>query len=966
MLLTPIDSDAVHCLNLGNGELRWKYKHQDEIFLACVHQGKAILAGQHQVRAIRLADGKPDWDGRIISLPEGVTPSGRGYSTGEKYFLPLESAEVAEIDLAQGKIIRNYKSRNGFIPGNLVCYKGRVISQGSQGVDVFYQIDAAEADIQRRLVANPADCDALCLQGEILLDVDRRGQAIDCFRRAYAVNPDPHARQLLRDSLLEGLQREFAAYRGQTAEIETLLDDPSQQAVYFRLMAVGLRRSGDVSGAFEHCEKLMELEPDALPLEAVDKSLRVRRDRWIQAQLASLVLEAKGETAEKIEAAIQARYQSAAASGSSESLRRFLAYFGNQPVASRARAELIDKLMQAGRLLEAETSNWESFPASDPAANAPALGKLAEMLREAGQKESAAAAYDWLRPRLNGAVCRDGKTVEQIINDLPADDAVRNMLNRKDPWPVGDVQNAAKDAKNLGTNFGRVAVEFMGLPGPFFENLNLTLDQNRRVLSASDELGNELWKIPLNDDRRQGQPFYAYNPGIAHARALGHLLLLSAGGNLFAVDTLRSGGKNPPKILWSSGIAESSVDAVNAQTILPQAIFAGTVQMRIAHGQGNHLEAVTDRYICLLRSRSLYALDPLTGSTLWVRQDIPMSSTVFGDEEYVFVLPPDKSEAIVLRALDGETAGTRKIGFRKEITYGYAGGQTVKGYTPLNESCPLILGRNLLFWRSEENRRVLELFDPWTQKSVWPSRQFSNRAQYSILGNELIGVMEPTGEFVLLNLADGRAIAELKLKPDPYLGEIILLAFGDRFLLLSNDIYRDSDASQMSVLQLYGISAKQIHKGRLYSIDRGGKLLWPEPAAIENHYLLTNQSRGLPVLLFMRRSSQRQNSSGRILSILAVDKRTGRTVYDSDLSKPIGFFNALGDAEKKTVSLMMQGQTVTLTFTDNPPRPLEKKAEDANKKPRVNTSKALLNSLEKTMGRMFGLPEEDSFDEEEP
>ncbi len=171
-------------------------------------------------------------------------------------------------------------------------------------------------------------------------------EAIDYFRRAYAAEADPHSRELLRDALLEGLQQEFAVYRSQTAEIEQLLDDPSQQANYLRLMTAGLRQSRRFGGRLRACQKLIDLETDALPMETAGKSLSVRRDRWIQAQLASLVMEAKGETAEKIDAAIRDRYQSAKSSGSIESLRRFLAYFGNQPIAAEARAELVGKLIR--------------------------------------------------------------------------------------------------------------------------------------------------------------------------------------------------------------------------------------------------------------------------------------------------------------------------------------------------------------------------------------------------------------------------------------------------------------------------------------------------------------------------------------------------------------------------------------------------------------------------------------------
>jgi hypothetical protein len=386
--------------------------------------------------------------------------------------------------------------------------------------------------------------------------------------------------------------------------------------------------------------------------------------------------------------------------------------------------------------------------------------------------------------------------------------------------------------------------------------------------------------------------------------------------------------------------------------------------MYMTYNQSNDLEAAADRYICLQRSRSLYALDPLSGATLWVRQDIPQGSVTFGDGEYVFVLPPDKPEALVLRALDGEPAGTRKIP-RREIDVGNPGGQIVKSYAPLGDSCPFTLGRNLLFWRLEQNHRILELFDPWTQKPVWPRREFSFHAQYSILGNELIGVLEPDGKFVMLNLADGRTVAEINLKPEPYLAEITLFASEDRYLLLTNT---SPVALPPGPLQQSGIPSKLISKGRLYAIDGSGKLIWPEPVAIENQQLFTSQPRDLPILLFVRqKNKQKENSSGRALSILAIDKRSGRTVYNSDLSKPIGSFNIVGNAEKKNVNLMMQYQTVTLTFTDNPPRPPDKQVQAANaKQPRVNTSQALLKSLEKTMGQMFGLPAEDSLDEEEP
>ena len=51
-----------------------------------------------------------------------------------RYFLPLSNAEVVGIDLAAGKIVQVSKSRQGNVPGNLICHRGKIISQGLESV----------------------------------------------------------------------------------------------------------------------------------------------------------------------------------------------------------------------------------------------------------------------------------------------------------------------------------------------------------------------------------------------------------------------------------------------------------------------------------------------------------------------------------------------------------------------------------------------------------------------------------------------------------------------------------------------------------------------------------------------------------------------------------------------------------------------------------------------------------------
>ena len=195
--------------------------------LRCVDEDKVVVVGRHAVRAVRLADGKPAWDGRVVNFPDGGTPSGLGVLSGSQYLVPLSNNEIVGVDIAAGKIAQLSKSRRGGLPGNLICHQGKLISEGVEGVDCYWLADAAKAEAQRRLAANPNDAEALALKGEILLDAGKRSEAVASFRRAYQLQPQQRTRDLLRDALLEGLREEFAAYRGRGEEIQRLLDNAS-------------------------------------------------------------------------------------------------------------------------------------------------------------------------------------------------------------------------------------------------------------------------------------------------------------------------------------------------------------------------------------------------------------------------------------------------------------------------------------------------------------------------------------------------------------------------------------------------------------------------------------------------------------------------------------------------------------------------------------------------------------------
>lgn len=891
VLATPGDSDWLYCISLIDGELLWKCARKDDLYVACADRDKVVLVGRDAVRAIRMSDGKPAWEGRSIDLPENSSPSGRGFASGNRYYLPLTSAEVAAIDLSTAKIVQISKSRTGTVPGNLICFKDNIVSQGLEGVDAYYQLDAVSADVGRRLATNANDSTALSLQGEILLDGGKRAEAIAAFRRAYELTPEPRTRAMLRDSLLDGLRTEFAAYRDRTDEIERLLDDSSQRAAFLRAMAVGLRQAGESDTAFEWYQKLANLDPNQRPLDQISKGLVVRRDRWIRGQLGELRRNAKGEAATKIDALVTARLQSAKEVTTVASLQRFFDAFGNQPAAIGSRDELIRRLNAAGRRLEAE-----------------------------------------------------------LASATPT--AAANDTAKQDAWPVGNIEIATKPTKDLARNmsYGRNTLNLRGDPGPYFRDLSIQYDYNRRAVIAYDSLGHEKWKVTLASNTQQQN--YSFNPSLTVGCTNGHLLLISLGWKIIAVDTLGEGANGTPRVIWTQDLLGQTFDFSN-ESLPPQLIqlnWQWQHQFAQIHDQTKLMGPVRREYACFQKFHSLMAVDPRNGETIWISQDVPSNSDLFGDDEYVFVLPPDKNEARVLRATDGEFVGTCKIP-RVGGAQTLPSGEERTVFARFDETCLATFGRKLLLWWPEGNRRLLTLVDPFEGRDMWPGRKFAANARACVVDDEAVGVMEPSGRFVLISLPDGRTIADLKLEAEPSLAELTLFRSGEQYFLLTRNSPGVGNLPQIQPMP--GCAYQPIYRGRLYAIDRQGKLSWPAPVAIKNQFLMTNQPADLPIVTFACQSyvPKANGEASYKAFITCIDKRTGRTAFKNIFDNTTGVFNVSGDAAKKTVDLTMQRNTIRLTFTDKPiPTPEELKKAKAAKSKRGKTYEDLWKSIKKAVG----------------
>ncbi|MFH1265111.1 MAG: PQQ-binding-like beta-propeller repeat protein [Planctomycetota bacterium] len=943
VLVTPVESDYLHCLNLLDGQLLWKEPRDDNLYLACAHEGKAVLVGRRHVRALDLhktldkaakppseepiddgpgrdfndpfsepLDEEGDyqrpaaaWDGRTVEFPSGGAPSGTGFLSGDLYYVPLSTGEVMAVDLNTGRPVRVARSRLGNVPGNLVTYGGKILSQDATGLEAFDQFEALRREADRRLDASGDDAEALALKGEILWDEGKLTEAIECFRGSLSLQPEPNTRRLLRDALFDGLRVQFAVGRRDVDEIRQLIDQPEEQATFLRLMAVGLAEAGEFRAAWEHYAKLIDLDRDHRGMEQIDKSLSLRRDRWIRGQLASLYEAAPAEVKAQIDSIAESELKGAVEEGSLEAVERFLDYFGAQPIAAEARRHLAIESQKSGlsqKLFAAELLLRRQERSGNPELRARAVAELAEMLRRSGCSPDAAIYYDRLERELADVVCLDGKTGRELVESLPADDPVRDRLRSSLKWPEGKVVVTKSKPKTAPAPTNNQApLAFDGDRGPFFSEMTVEFDQtpNHRLV-ACDGLGNQQWHLPLTELTREEN--FLLNHAMMRVSACGHLLFLTNGQRMLAVDTLQITEAGSPRVLWSRDLDEPSVDPSGRGRLRVQLadLAGGAPEFRLARYARDPISVpriVSEEVVCFKRFRNLVAVDPSTGETLWVRRNIPNNAEVFGDREHVLIASPGETTATVLRTLDGHVLGQREVPAERE------------------ETC----GRRVLVWRDADGHRLLEMVDPWERRESWPPREFAADATLIRVAHDAVAVSEPDGRLVLLDLDDGRTLLDAKLDFEPSLSdlsEILVLPSPDQYLVIA---YNQTSRQTRAVQGVSG-SSLRIERGRVYAFDRHGEKLWPAPAEIEDQWLPMSQPARLPVLTFaniVQQSGANAQTRSKT-SILCIDKRTGRKICRDEFAGPTNCFRLVGDPEKKTVELKLKQSTITMDFTDQP------------------------------------------------
>lgn len=899
VLLTPVESDEIHCLDLRTGELLWHRPRADGLYLAAVHGDRVVIVGAKQVQLLNLANGRPlATEG--IALPGGALPSGRGFLTGNLYYLPLSDGQIAAIDVEAAKLAELSRSRrSATTPGNLICHRGTIISQSAQSVETYYQQSALEERLARMLKENPDDPRALTLRGELALGQGRLDDALGDLRQAVAQNNDNYARRLLAETLLDGLSRDFARFEPEAAQLQEMLEAPSQKARLAQLMAAGWHSQGKIRDAMRQYLAIANGdEPHALL--AIEPGREVRADRWVRAGLSALAESASEADRAEIARQIAERYAAAVKAGTPYALARCLDFFGDAPQALSTRVQLALATDAKQHPLDVERLWLAVLAEGNATEQARAARALAQLYVDQGALDAAGHYYRLLSTQYRDVEIERGRRGADVVSSLPPNEPLRAAIEAPRSWPA-DLVGIERLAQ------GGPVLRFFDVPqlrAPMANNAewSLSIDQRGQYLLAHDGLGREAFRALLTE------PADRMGPGlqvtISQSQIFGHLVLVSMGDEVVAIDASPQPGQRLARVLWRHSLVDTLPGWTEAAGIRPGVedrpwgVQRMTAFDAVAGRAIGSMGPITRDVVAIERARRIEGLDPVSGATLWSRSDLPAGADLFGDDELLFVAGPTDAKAVVVRMSDGQRLGERAL--------------------PARSARMTHLGRKVLCWTPAARDSVtLQLFDPWTQEVAWSAELGRGAKANFIEGDELV-VIEPKGRVRVFDIATGQTRVDAEVEADSRLQQALVLRSRDEYVIVGNRQWIND--GRIFVVPIPGGLDNPVISGQMWGFRRSdGQKLWSKK--IERQALLLTQPSQTPVVVLASRLFDRgpaqpmgNDNAGNQAQFLVIDRRTGETLLEEKAPGNITSYELTATPENRSVTLRFMRTALQFRF----------------------------------------------------
>jgi outer membrane protein assembly factor BamB/tetratricopeptide (TPR) repeat protein len=928
VIFTAPDASSVHCLNLRDGTPVWSRKRaEDDLYLGGVYNGKVVVVGKRSTKAYRLTNGEDAWE-----VETGV-PGGFGVASDNKYYVPVrESAaskepEICVIDVDKGAAVAHAHSRpkqvGREIPGNLLFYEGRVLSQTERTMTAYPQLEVREKEITAQLQENPKNPTALTDRGELRLDRGDLQGAIEDLNLALDNNPNEatraKARFKLYETLSDMLQNNFDKAESYLPRYEELCKnvevDPNATAEqrdkalseqrrretnFLYLVAKGRQGQGKLVEAFENYQKFSKLAgTEKLISIPDDMAVRTAPDVWTAARIKKMVQDATPEQRKPLEDKIAGEWVSLQKNAKSlDEIRQFVRLFGSAfPIGREARLELADRLIESNEpqsLIEAELDlAMLRSSREDPAMAARAVETLARLNAQKGLLADAAFYYRELRDRYPKAILRDGKTGAQVFTEMESNKFLLPYLHESAPvslnTKIGKVEEVKSPPQGFQNTSQLYTFDQIGEELPFFKQYRVALQTNTHQLKIINRYVDEPARMdqtltPTNFQAMQntfnpmnGQPLSLK----FHFLNMGHLIVLPLGHLVFGIDPVEK------KVLWEKNLYGHVTNASGLPPLANTNNMAnvtvdpkdGAIQVMYADGWMQRIgqtSSLDGQVICLQTREGIVAIDPLSGRTLWTRADLSSRSQILSDAEHFYVIELNASSTPVstrvLRAQDGV-------------------GVKVPDFAALYQKRVRMYGHNLLLTETDDAKKTvtLRLYDVLTAKDEWKQSFAAKSVALHSEDPNLTGVVEPDGKLHVFDMRrENKELFTARMEPKHIekVQEIVLFSDDKNVYIACNG---DVDPQMMpwggvmsNLMPGTGLRSVGVN-GEFYSFNKtNGELNWHNP--VPNQMLVLEHFKEMPCLLFTARyntwnKGPVKNMVINVVSTESIEKSTGKLKY---------------------------------------------------------------------------------------
>lgn len=860
VVFTPQEEASAVCLRLRDGKQRWKIPKSDYLYQAGVVGGNVVLVGKTAVTAVSLEKGETVWT-RKIDKSDGP-PSGMGVAIGNRYHLPLHSGQLWTIDLVTGKVAaKSYLPKSDGALGNLVMYRGQVISLGPMRLTSYEQRDALLSEIRKRKSANPTDNWATLKEAEIALLGRKFDESLTHLKKVQPEKLDdatkPRYRRAMLRTLTAIVRRDFKQHDEHFARLKSFAQSEEERFELLKLTAQRNESRGNLVAAFEDYRNLADRFGGRKIRRRQTGHVELSAARWATGRLAALWKKLPVEARPKVDAIVARAI--ADAGGNLDQQRAIVQRYAFHPASIALTHKVADRLARAGRFAAAENLLLRLRTHTTPEVAVAGLDHQARLLESQKLPRDAAVVYARLQRLYPKTKLADGTTVLQHLAKLKtAGRFVKPDIEEPLSWADSKMQ--ANESGMQYRSYPDQQFDLSDSSFPFFAEHSFVVDRTDQQLLVRNNENDELvWLAPLRAQNAYSNGYYVFSETYGHCLLVLHDRVLQC---LSPIDR---------KILWSRPVLTNSTNVYHSfYSSTPnsrgyRALQRGTslksnftVARRTTWAGG--IAFANERCVGLFGKRRLEIVDAITGELMWTMGGLTPGDTVIATTEAVFVTETKTGRTTALRIEDGERI------------------EKLPTLSLIPNACG-IYGRHLLiadvkstsFLGFNRSTVTWKLIDPLSGSIVWQKTGEKN-GSHGVLQDGTVAMLSRTGTLELINPQTGEA-SSYKVGPDTARSGSVYVFPGRDTIFVAASRHGHSSYS-------YGLRTVYI-SGEMLAFDRRShRQIWKRELK-SRLGMITDEFARSPVLTFMTQKYERIGNIGmQKIHIRLLDKRTGRLLYD--------------------------------------------------------------------------------------